>query len=70
MACEVAKTIASITKTQLDITSKRMIPVEDVIMRIKQMMDLARRFIPDPREQVKYFEEFKECWKTVVQKGQ
>lgn len=68
LACEVAKTIASITKTEFDMNSKRLVPIEDVIMRVKLMIDLSRRFIPDPREQIKYFEEFKDVWKSVVDK--
>lgn len=69
LACEVAKTIASITKSELDIASKRMIPVEEVVMRIKNEMDLIRRFVPDPREQALLFEEYKGIWQAVVQKG-
>lgn len=69
LACEVARTIAQITKTEVDVAEKRMIPVEEIVMRVKMEMDLVRRFITDPREQVKFFDEFKEIWKSVVQKG-
>lgn len=68
LACKVASTIASIAKTEFDLNAKRMVAIDDVIMRVKMMIDLSRRFIPDPREQAKYFEEFKDVWKSVVDK--
>jgi len=68
LANELAKTIGSVTKTEVDINSRRMVPVEDVVMRIKMMIDIVRRFMPDPKEQVKFFEEFKDIWKPVVER--
>ena len=62
LACKLAATIASLSKDRYALEKEEYIHIDELKIRLPQMMSLAMRYIMDVGDREKFVDEFKLIW--------